>query len=835
MRLPDSTTAAVIFAVSFIVLAVHAQEPTAPPELAPVAKLDLRKFATEEWPYVTHQIHNNGRFYNTIVNNGMTGNIFGFEDNKQNKAAPSFYYPRYSRVPHGVVSGLWVGGVLRNDTLVSTAVDETFSGWEINLEFWPDLYPDGAFKVRSTDMSSPYYDPRALAQLEFECDYTDTFVYQSFMDYNQYDQRYHKPLNLHVTQTSYSWSYKYAEDFIIVDYAIQNIGLDTIKDAFAGIYYEGAVYHVGELPYPRLDDLEGYINTLQHEFSECGTEKLNIAWICDNDGQPNGPRWDFLSTVNGFGIAPLRVPPGAYVNNFNWWADSYGTNFNWGPRMKGTFEYPYREFPEGPGKPLTDRNRYYMMSKPEIDYSGYEAARDMQKEGWLAPHEYAEDIADGHFVHFLTSFGPFMIAPRQTQHLTVVMSIGEDVHTNPRAYRDLFGFEYPYVFMEYLNMDELVTNVRWAKRVYDNPGVDTDRDGDSGRFEYHYVEETGESLKVYCEGDGVPDFRGATPPPPPPLRLITEEGRITVRWNGRITENYFDVFTGAQDFEGYRVYLARSPDENDITLVASFDLEDYNRYKWNNRRERFELTEVPFTMDSLRALYGESFQPLEHRYDNPYYVGDDVYYFTKVDYNSSDLLDPSGIHRMYPDATRDTTDVDEEGRMRYYEYEYVIDNLLPTIPYYVAVTAFDFGYPSKSLEMLESTPAENLTHAFAIPGGENVLEKGKLNVYVYPNPYRIDADYPTHGFENRFTDLAPDRARNIYFANVPNRCTISVFSLGGDLIRRFEHHEPPASVAGSVARFDLITRNTQTLVSGLYYWLVESEFGSQIGKLVVIR
>jgi|GEM_PF-1466393 len=34
---------------------------------------------------------------------------------------------------------------------------------------------------------------------------------------------------------------------------------------------------------------------------------------------------------------------------------------------------------------------------------------------------------------------------------------------------------------------------------------------------------------------------------------------------------------------------------------------------------------------------------------------------------------------------------------------------------------------------------------------------------------------------------------------------------------------------------DLMTRNTQLAVSGLYYWVVESEGRSQIGKLTIIK
>ena len=91
------------------------------------------------------------------------------------------------------------------------------------------------------------------------------------------------------------------------------------------------------------------------------------------------------------------------------------------------------------------------------------------------------------------------------------------------------------------------------------------------------------------------------------------------------------------------------------------------------------------------------------------------------------------------------------------------------------------------------------------------------------------------GYENRNTELSADRARNIYFANLPNRCTISIYSIDSDLVRKIEHDEPTGSATASTERFSMITRNTQALVSGLYYWVVVSEHGTQIGKLVLIK
>jgi len=61
------------------------------------------------------------------------------------------------------------------------------------------------------------------------------------------------------------------------------------------------------------------------------------------------------------------------------------------------------------------------------------------------------------------------------------------------------------------------------------------------------------------------------------------------------------------------------------------------------------------------------------------------------------------------------------------------------------------------------------------------------------------------------------------------------YSIDGDLIRKIEHDEPVGSATASTERFNMITRNTQALVSSLYYWIVVSVNSTQIGKLVVIK
>lgn len=64
---------------------------------------------------------------------------------------------------------------------------------------------------------------------------------------------------------------------------------------------------------------------------------------------------------------------------------------------------------------------------------------------------------------------------------------------------------------------------------------------------------------------------------------------------------------------------------------------------------------------------------------------------------------------------------------------------------------------------------------------------------------------------------------------------IRIYSLDGNLVRELDHNIDPSDPLSNHHAWDLITRNTQLVVSGLYCWSVESPEGeTQIGKLVII-
>jgi hypothetical protein len=119
----------------------------------------------------------------------------------------------------------------------------------------------------------------------------------------------------------------------------------------------------------------------------------------------------------------------------------------------------------------------------------------------------------------------------------------------------------------------------------------------------------------------------------------------------------------------------------------------------------------------------------------------------------------------------------------------------------------------------------------------DVVADSAKKVSVFPNPYRIDGGYAEAGYEDIAASLSADRARRIHFANLPREATIRIYTLDGDLVRELSHPcNCPLQEGESMTSWDLISRNTQAVVSGIYLYTVESKTGeTQVGKFVIIK
>ncbi len=813
--------------------------------------------------------HRVGRMVLAINNNGTFGTGFSVSstDVITGEALLDCEYPKGSNTRYLYAGAFWIGAVVGRDTLVSTAA----TGWSWVREFAPDPSPFGDIVKKSISSLDARQLAGAVSEEDYIMTYTDTVTAGTGTDL---DGRSHTPLNIEVSQRSYAWSYSYAEDFVLFDYTVRNIGNSRLQNVYMGVYVDADVYFgQSSAGGGYADDICGFIEALPSKYGDClYWDTVNIAWIADNDGDPDGSYYGEESVPSVTGTRIVRTPADTLDVSFNWWVSNSSAALDFGPRERdqvGRLLDEFRDFGTGGlGTPEGDRNKYYMMRNMEFDYDQvYTASIGSTDPLWLYPSQtLAGNVSDGFDTRYLLSFGPFDIEPGEKLPISFSYVAGEGFHQDPANISNLP--QDPDAFYDNINFSDFGLNAAWAGRIYDNPGIDTDGDGYAGKVRLCCSDSIAISLDdiqdtltteqydanlcelIWYEGDGVPDFRGASPPPPPTFWLEPTIGAIRVRINGQRSETAKDVFSRLVDFEGYRVYVARDDRESSYSLVGSYDREDYNKLVWTG--EAYELLDIPFSLDSLRCLYGLScddstFEPTAFTRANPYRLPlfpDSMFFFEAQDFNAAEFGVSSPIRKLYPDQPYPSNlnpdsamadEVTDDGYLKYFEYEFYVENLLPTVLYYVNVTAFDFGSPEAELESLESSVTIGAQAAYPNLTSTDV-EQNKLKAYVYPNPYRSDADYRDAGFEGRMeSDRPNDRVRTIHFANLPAKCTIRIYSLDGDLIREIDHDVNPADPTASHEVWNLITRNTQMVVSGLYYWTVESANEEiQIGKLVII-
>jgi len=762
---------------------------------------------------------------------GMSSEWLPYVDPITNDTVYGCEYPRDSR--HWFMEGdLFVGAVVGSDTLVTNT-------WE-----WRSYSSDPAtlWYVSSSDRNRSDYSPKARSELDLECQFLDTsrWYFNIALIDTIWEYGWHEPLGLVMTQRSMAWSGAYVDDFVLFEFEMRNMGHANLKDVYVGFACAPPLHTFG-FGHDE-DELTGFLREFSFDDRCPYYEKLNIAYCMDNDGDPVGGEFGHDSKRAAVGLILLGGSEERLRVGYNWIVWDTAWEQDWGPRRWPSNDDPWRSFKPYFAWPGNDRNLYYMMRRSHIAYDQLFAAVNHVGEGWLGPNDLAEQVASGWLYDMHYYIGPFQIDHGERANFTIAVVGGDHVHNDPYAHFDPLQ---PQAFYDQLDFSELATNARWAQWVYDNPGYDTDSDGYRGEFRIC------EGDTIWYKGDGVPDFRGNTPPPAPFMRILTEPSKITIRWNGFLCETTKDPFSGLYDFEGYRVYSGLDGRLSSLSILTSYDRENFVRMKYRvlGKGEGEWITdEPPYSLDSLRVVHNDpELDPHRYNRSHPLLEGDSAFFFEAIGANLDGLTSMRGIHKVYPDATdpgidptqwteNDVTHDYGQPLPKYYEYEYIHDNLMPTVPYFISVTSLDFGYVGGRSKRppQESSPLDNLTECYAQTSADSV-EAYQLDAYVYPNPYRVDADYHTRGYENRAGRIIPDRARLLHFGNLPNVCKISIFSLDGDLIGTIDHNYPEGGPEAMHDWWNLVSRSGLAVESGLYYWVVESSTRSQIGKFVILK
>ena len=193
---------------------------------------------TDEFPNLETALHDAGKMRLSVQNFGGFGS--GHEVVEGGRVRNiTLEFPKGSYLRYMGEGAIWIGGIVGRDTLVSAAgVRGSDRITNVYGELMPDVGDAGRILYRSIMSNSPYHHRDAVSEQDFVCIYTDTVTGFEFIPDDGYDGRPHLPMHVRIRQSSYVWSFDYAEDFVIFDYAVKNIGLLPIKELYIGILVE---------------------------------------------------------------------------------------------------------------------------------------------------------------------------------------------------------------------------------------------------------------------------------------------------------------------------------------------------------------------------------------------------------------------------------------------------------------------------------------------------------------------------------------------------------------------------------------------------------------------
>jgi hypothetical protein len=469
-------------------------------------------------PNTMNRVHDAGKMAMNFTNFGYLGNSGPSQDERlknpcppSGRWAPACEFPKGSGVNYLYQAGLWIGALIVERGFETKRVSVGTDGWlnpSIN-EFWPGEGAANGMIERSTRpgltncLGEFVSSNDAVSDQDFLCSYSDTLTSSTYLEDDPIDGR-HRPLGIRVTQKSYAFSQAFAEDFILIDYEIENIASNFLKNLYVGLYVDADIGdpHLFE---QHTDDICGFLKNY-YEVNAAGdtnTIPIDVAWIADNDGRAPDVSSGPLICPDVAGTRVIRGPNPRLKTSFNWWISNGDVNLDYGPTWAR-----YCDDEHSPlywtklfGTPMGDEHKYQILSNGEFDF--WQVMVDQMAtvnehpqiidnpddptdtvRTWCTsdPSPDARDIANGYDTRYLLSWGPLGVRDYQDQsgrwiyrlnpgekfNMTIAYVCGENFHdpTHPQPTNETID-------SSLFNFADLRENARWSKDVYDNRMFDT--------------------------------------------------------------------------------------------------------------------------------------------------------------------------------------------------------------------------------------------------------------------------------------------------------------------------------------------------------------------------
>ena len=475
-----------------------------------------------------NRVHRRSNIWMNITNWGFFGNGGESELDAMDDPclpgewAPQAEYPGGSNIQYLFMGALWLGAMIQAEGYeyprVSVGTDGWLGGPDAVNELWPgegELHSQQNGIIERSTLALNFdclgnpiaaFKDSAISEQDFVCSYSDTLAEKFYVHDDPIDGP-HTPLGIKITQKSYTWTYNYAQNFIIIDWEIQNIAGNYLKNLYVGLYVDADVGRRGNRD-RHTDDICGFQKwyIYQTPAGERDSSVINTAWIADNDGRRQN-----VASGNDFeapavtGVRVVRAPNPNLRTSFNWWVSNTTADLDFGPAWMD--DGSPAGWTDTYGTPMGDVKKYFVLSNREFDYDqvyvndpDYIRAHPQEfRDRWTdvvletrqwkvpgtddaTPQNLVDDLANGYDTRYLISWGPlgifdriddsgnriYRLNPGEKFSMTIAYVAGDNFHdpNQPQPTNETID---PSLF----NFNSLRYNSDWAARVYDNPMIDT--------------------------------------------------------------------------------------------------------------------------------------------------------------------------------------------------------------------------------------------------------------------------------------------------------------------------------------------------------------------------
>jgi hypothetical protein len=138
------------------------------------------------------------------------------------------------------------------------------------------------------------------------------------------------------------------------------------------------------------------------------------------------------------------------------------------------------------------------------------------------------------------------------------------------------------------------------------------------------------------------------------------------------------------------------------------------------------------------------------------------------------------------------------------------------------VDTADVNFNTGDVFTIEGAPVNGVDDIFTFKtdGINTAAASAELdNIRAVPDPYIGRAIWETSKFYHR-----------LEFTNLPDVCTVRVYTLGGDLVKTIDHNDTDGT-----AEWNMLSEDGMAIASGVYLYHVESKYGSHTGRFAVIK